>query len=69
MATQIIPRQQGDDYQARWFWLQACALLDEFSNVERVVYEDDKLKSFDDVAVYYHAGHTDKNGNPLDVDF
>lgn len=69
MATQIIPRQQGDDYQARWFWLQACALLDEFSNVERVVYEDDELKSFDDVAVYYRAGYTDKNGNPLDVDF
>lgn len=69
MAKQIIPRQQGDDYQARWFWLQACALLDEFSNVERVVYEDDELKSFDDVAVYYRAGYTDENGNLLDADF
>lgn len=53
MAKQIVARQQGDDYQARWFWLQACALLDDFTKVERVVHEDDALKSFDDVAVYY----------------
>lgn len=69
MARQIVARQQGDDYQARWFWLQACALLDDFSKVERVVYEDGKLKSFDDVAVYYRAGHTDEKGMPLDADF
>lgn len=69
MAKQIVARQQGDDYQARWFWLQACALLDDFSNVERVVHEDDALRSFDDVAVYYRSGYTDKRGMPLNADF
>jgi hypothetical protein len=69
MAKQIVARQQGDNYQARWFWLQACALLDDFSKIERVVYEDSKLKSFDDVAVYYRSGYTDEKGMPLDADF
>ncbi len=69
MAKQIVARQQGDDYQARWFWLQACALLDDFSKVERVVYEDDKLRSFDDVAVYYCSDYTDEKGMSVDADF
>lgn len=69
MARQIVARQQGDDYQARWFWLQACALLDDFSKVERVVHEDDVLKSFDDVAVYYRSGYTTNRGIPLNADF
>jgi hypothetical protein len=69
MAKQIIARQQGDDYQARWFWLQACALLDDFPKVERVVHEDDALKSFDDVAVYYRSGYTNNRGMPLNADF
>jgi hypothetical protein len=69
MAKQIVARQQGDDYQARWFWLQACALFDESSKVEKVVYEDDTLKSFDDVAVYHHLGYTDEVGMPLHAKF
>jgi len=69
MARQIVARQQGDDYQARWFWLKACALLDDYSKVERVVYEDDVLKSFDDVAVYYRSGYTNSQGMSLDADF
>lgn len=69
MARQIVARQGGDDYQARWFWLQACALLDDYSTVKRVVYEDDELKSFDDIAVYYHPGHRDKNGELVDAEF
>jgi len=64
-----VARQQGDDYQARWFWLQACALLDDLSKVERVVYEDDELKSFDDVAVYYRPGYKNEKGLQLDADF
>lgn len=69
MARQIVARQQGDDYQSRWFWLQACALLDDFSKVDRVVYEDDSIKSFDDVAVYYGNGYTNNQGMPLNADF
>jgi len=69
MAKQIVARQQGDDYQARWFWLRACELLDDFTEVERVVHEDAELKSFDDVAVYYRSGHMDERGMPLDAVF
>lgn len=69
MAKQNIPRQQGDDYQARWFWLQACGLLDDYSKIERVVHEDDTLKSFDDVAVYYRSGYTCERGFPLNAHF
>lgn len=69
MARQIVARHQGDDYQARWFWLRACDLLDDFSNVERVTYEDAELKSFDDVAVYYRTGYTDKNMVPINAEF
>lgn len=69
MAKQIVARHQGDDYQARWFWLQACELLDDFSKVERVVHEDDALKSFDDVAVYYRSGDTSDRSMPLNADF
>ena len=69
MARQIVARQQGDDYQARWFWLMACALLDDLSKVERVVHEDDALKSFDDVAVYYRSGYINNQGLPLNADF
>lgn len=69
MAKAIIARNEGDDYQARWFWLLACGLLDECSRIERVVHEDEKLRAFDDVAVYYRAGHCDKTGAPLDAEF
>jgi len=69
MAKQIVARQQGDNYQARWFWLQACSLLDDFTKVERVVYEDNKMKSFDDIAVYYRTGYTDEKARPLNVDY
>lgn len=69
MSKQIVALQQGFDYQARWFWLKACGLLDEYSKVERVVYEDDELKSFDDVAVYYRSGYTNKRNMPIHADF
>lgn len=69
MAKQIVARQQGDDYQARWFWLHACSLLDDFTKVERVVYEDNRLKAFDDVAIYYRSGYADKRGTRLDAEY
>jgi hypothetical protein len=69
MATQITARNQGDDYQARWFWLQACSLLDPSSHVERVCYEENNLRSLDDVVVYYRDGKKDKYGQPQKADF
>lgn len=53
MVYAVGARTQGDDYQARVFWLNACRLLMPNSNVVRVVYEDDSTRFFDDVGVFY----------------
>src|SRR6267143_1743952 len=53
MVHAIGARTQGDDYQARVFWLNACRLLMPNSKVIRVVYENPDTRYFDDVAVYY----------------
>lgn len=64
MARAIAARNQGDDYQARWFWLQACRLFGDRTKVVSVVYEANNIKSFDDVAVYFDA-MVDDEGNSL----
>ena len=53
MAKAVKARMAGDDYQARWFWLQACRLFYKDTYVERVGYELDEFKAFDDVVVKY----------------
>lgn len=52
MADQVVARQQGDDCQARIFWLEATNLLREDSPVRAVMYEIGP-KAFDDVVVDY----------------
>lgn len=54
MADSIVARQQGDDFQARLFWLHATLLLDEASPVRRVLFETGP-RAFDDVVVDYDA--------------
>lgn len=57
-------RRQGDDFQARLFWLRAASLLDPNSPVIKVGYEIGP-KSFDDIWIEYdpakapsdHEGH------------
>jgi hypothetical protein len=39
MAEAVVARQQGDNFQARLFWLNAAQLLDPASAVRRVAYE------------------------------
>ena len=53
MPSAVGARTQGDDYQARVFWLNACRLLMPNSNVVRVVFEDSSTRFFDDVGVFY----------------
>ncbi len=69
MAKAVAARMQGDDYQARWFWLKACDLLEPQTKVEKVVYEDQNVKSLDDVVVYYREGFQDSLGNQLCADY
>lgn len=69
MAKAVIPRMQGDDYQARFFWLQACRLFEEHSKVLRVGYELDRIRFFDDVAVFYGTPVPDERGGQVFADY
>ena len=55
MAKSILAIYNGNDYQARVFWLHACQVLHKNSKIEKVGYEIDGVKSFDDVAVIYKS--------------
>jgi hypothetical protein len=68
MARAIAARNRGDDYQARWFWIQVCRLFGDRTKVVRVEYEADNVKSFDDVAVYFN-GMIDEEGNHLNAEY
>jgi hypothetical protein len=48
MTRANVSRHQGDDFQARLFWLKATALLDPKTNIVKVSYETGP-KSFDDI--------------------
>jgi hypothetical protein len=60
MADSIVARQQGDDFQASFFWLEASKLYQPCTNVEAVEWES-KISptGFDDVVVRYKPGIID----------
>lgn len=68
MARAISARVKGDDFQARWCWIQICRLFEERSKVVRVEYEAANVKSFDDVVVYFNGQYYFK-GNSLFTEF
>lgn len=61
-AAGIAARDQGGDFQARLFWLEALRLLDAHPRLERVGIEQGEYKHFDDIVCFY------KNGLGLDRD-
>lgn len=63
MVQAITARTQGDDYQARVFWLNACRLFMPNSHVSRVVYENNTTKYFDDVSVFYDCNIPIEHGD------
>lgn len=69
MVTAVVARQQGDDYQARIFWLEACRLFSRYSKVARVAYELNRIKAFDDVVVTYSAPLPDERGGVVTADY
>ena len=69
MTKAVIPRMQGDDYQARFFWLQACRLFAPHSRVCRVGYELKDVPFFDDVAVFYGESIPDVRGGLVRADY
>jgi SMODS-associated and fused to various effectors sensor domain len=69
MANAIIARQQGDDYQSRFFWLQACRLFQPHTKVARVGFELSRVKSFDDVVVIYNEPLCFERGDKVGADY
>ena len=67
MAKAVAARTFGDDYQALFFWLQACRLFDDRPKVIKVEIEPDNIKSLDDVAVHYSGMY--EYCNPVASDF
>nr|WP_200985167.1 SAVED domain-containing protein [Rhizobium rhizogenes]QCL10072.1 hypothetical protein pC5.8d_769 [Rhizobium rhizogenes] len=63
MADAVLARQQGDDFQARMFWLNAALLLRGDGMVTKVAFETGP-KAFDDVVIDYAAdkGPLDHHG-------
>jgi len=66
MTRAIVALRQGEDFQARLFWLKAAALLDPRSPVVKVAYETGP-KSFDDILMEYDpsAAPIDHEGKPI----
>ena len=69
MASTVIPLMLGGDYQARYFWLEACKLFDPSSQVCRVGFEVDAVKSFDDVAAFYEPPILGEQEQPVHADY
>lgn len=71
MLKSINARIQGDIYQELFFWFCALDMFYPETNVEKVAYECDYAKSFDDVVVYYKEDkpRLDRWLNPVLVDF
>lgn len=66
MTRAIAARRQGDDFQARMFWLYAANLLDRESAITKVAYETGP-KAFDDIQVEYdpQTAPLDHEGQPI----
>lgn len=69
MTNAVIPRQLGDDYQARWFWMEATRLFHSESRVSEVGYEHAAIKSFDDVVTFYGVPVPDSRGGMIEADY
>lgn len=64
MAKAPTAIQQGFDYQDRYFWKRVCDLFDRSTHVERVSYETDEPRGFDDVVVTFDAPVHDGTDSP-----
>ena len=65
----VSARQQGDTYQGRVFWLEACRLFQRHTKVAGVGYEIDDVPHFDDVAVAYSEPIRDAHGELVSADY
>ena len=69
MARAVSARMQGDDYQARYFWLQVCRLFQTHTKVATVGYEVADARAFDDVVVSYNPPVNNDRGGVITTDY
>lgn len=69
MANAVRSTLLGQDYQHRYFWIQACRLFCERPRVNRVALEKAEVKAFDDVLTSYEQPEYDAHGRLIDEDF
>ncbi|MXX93044.1 MAG: SAVED domain-containing protein [Chloroflexi bacterium] len=65
----VAARQQGDTYQGRVFWLEACRLFQRHPRVSSVGYEIDDVPHFEDVSVVYSEPVRDAHGELVSADY
>ena len=69
MAKVNIPRRNGDDYQARFFWLKLLELGTD-DHIKSVTFESNEVSFVDDVVVHYGEPVKDKlTGKQITRDF
>lgn len=67
LSKAVGSRIMGDDYQAYIFWIKACTLL--IQNAKKIAYEYDKVKSIDDVVLFYDEPVLDEFNDPVYTDY
>ena len=69
MAKAITARKNGDDYQALFFWKEVSKMFSKNTNIDKVGYEYEQVKSFDDVVTFYSSPVRDCRGNSVNTDY
>lgn len=69
MAKSILATYGGNDYQARIFWYQACQAMYSDSKIEKVGFEVDDIKYFDDVVTIYRSPILSERNEPITADY
>lgn len=67
MGNAIVMRNFGDIYQAMVFWKYAIQMFDT-SDIREIGYEYGKVKSFDDIVIYYSNEQRFRDTH-IDVDY
>ena len=61
MNKSIKARQDGDEYQQLYFWYYAMKMFDSNEGIEKIEFESDERKYFDDFVVFYKKESSPKN--------
>lgn len=61
MNKSIKARQDGDEYQQLYFWYYALKMFDSDEGIEKIEFESNERKYFDDFVVFYKKESYPKN--------